>query len=102
MCDYIDYYENTLAKLDAKLEIIKELQESEDKERSIIELKKRIERDIAKIRIEEALDGLNCRNLHSLTTLCNAERISDQQMCELTSELNKNLFDFLSRLDSYI
>ena len=102
MCDYIDYYENKLAKLDANLEIIKELQESEDKEHSIIELKKRIERDIAKIRIEEALDGLNCNNLNSLITLCNAKRISDQQVCELTSELNKNLLDFLSRLDSYI
>lgn len=103
MCNCLEnYFEIRFAELDASLNIIKELQEAEDKENAIIELKKRIERDMVEARLENALEHLKNKNIDSILTVCEAKGIPFSLASEMTSEVERNHLDILSRLDSYI
>ena len=92
-------FEIKLKELNACSEIIKELEESENKENSIIELRKRIEHNIDIVKAEEVLDDLNSHNIAKMHSLCKMGRISVAQRNELISEVNKNYKKALTMLN---
>lgn len=88
-----------LKELTACSEIIKELEESENKDNSISELNKRIERNIDMVKAEEVLNDLNSHNIAKMHLLCKMGIISVAQRNELIREVNKNYKKALTKLN---
>ena len=90
------------AELDASLKIIKELQESEDKENTIIKIKERIDHDTHKLKIEQMLDDLFYEFTDSIKTLCKENPILRGQKGGIYNAFEGSRAKILSMIDSYI
>ena len=84
-----DYYGLKFAELNAGLKIIKELQESEDKENTII-------------KIEQMLDELLYEFMDSIKTLCKENPALRGQECGIYDAFEGSRAKILSMIDSYI
>ena len=95
-------FEIKLKELNACSKIIKELEESENKENSIIELRKRIDHDTHKLKIEQMLDDLFYEFMDSINTLCKENPTLRRQKGGIDYAFEGSRAKILSMIDSYI
>ena len=96
------YYGLKFAELNASLKIIKELQESEDKENTIIKIKERIDHDTHQLKIEQMLDDLFYEFTDSIQTLCKENPALRRQRGGIYNAFEGSRAKILSMIDSYI
>ena len=94
-------FEIELKELNACSKIIKELEESENKETSIIELRKRIDHDTHKLKIEQMLADLFYEFKDSINTMCKEKPTLRGQTGEIYYAFEGSRAKILSMIDLY-